>query len=50
MTLDEALKNAARCLEKAEGAPEVVANTLNTTAQSWLRMADILLVREAPIR
>ncbi|MER6832694.1 hypothetical protein ABT320_01670 [Streptomyces cellulosae] len=50
MTLEEALKNAARCLEKAENSPAPVASALTTTAESWLRMADIILMRDMPIR
>jgi hypothetical protein len=46
MTIDEALKNAARVLEKAEDAPPTVAEGLNKTASAWLEMASLLMARQ----
>ena len=49
-TLDEALTNAGRCLQKAEDAPPEMAAKLTATASRWLDMANILLALNTPFR
>lgn len=51
MTVDTALANAARVLEKAEdpAMPPATAEVLHKVASSWLDMASLLIAREQRI-